>query len=73
MSHPFFHKYPICYVPKVNDLFEYGVEFTVDENDRADLIKILNQVQIKMRKDILFSEGSFVSSSKELYFNSMIS
>jgi len=54
-----------------NNLFEYGVEFTVDENERADLIKILNQVQIKMRNDILFSEGNFSSDSAELYFNSM--
>lgn len=57
-------------IVEYNNLYEYGVEFAVDENERADLIKILNQVQVKMRKDILFSEGSFISGSAELYFSS---
>ncbi|HHY78684.1 MAG TPA: PilZ domain-containing protein [Clostridiales bacterium] len=51
------------------DLYEYGVEFTIDENERVDLIRILNQVQIKIKKNILFSEGSFVSISYNTYFN----
>lgn len=50
------------------DLYEYGVEFTIDENERVDLIRILNQVQIKIKKNILFSEGSFVPVSFNAYF-----
>lgn len=34
------------------NLFEYGVEFVIDENKRTDLVRILNQVQINMRKGI---------------------
>ena len=41
------------------NLYEYGVEFIVDENERDNLIRLLNQVQIKMKKDLLFAEGSF--------------
>lgn len=51
-----------------DDLFEYGVEFTFDENKRTDLIRVLNQVQVKMKNDILFAEGSFVSGSPSTYF-----
>jgi len=51
-----------------NNLYEYGVEFTIDENERVNLIRILNQVQIKIRKNIMFSEGSFISVSDYAYF-----
>lgn len=51
-----------------NKLYEYGVEFTIDENERGDLIGDLNQVQIKIRKNILFAEGSFISGSYNQYF-----
>lgn len=53
---------------KKNNLYEYGVEFTIDENGRSDLIKELNKVQIKMRNNILFAEGSFISDSYIQYF-----
>ncbi len=49
-------------------LFEYGVEFTFDENKRTELIRVLNQVQIKMKNDILFADGNFVSISPNSYF-----
>ena len=32
---------------------EYGVQFIVDENERAGLVKILNLVQIRMKQDSL--------------------
>lgn len=53
---------------KKNNLYEYGVEFTIDENGRSDLIMELNKVQIKMRNNILFAEGSFTSDSYIQYF-----
>jgi len=52
-----------------DNLFEYGIKFTFDENDRSDIIKELNEVQIKMRNNILFADGSFVSGSAGLYFS----
>lgn len=53
-----------------NGLFEYGVKFTFDENKRTELVKVLNQVQIRMRNDSTFADGSFVSGSPYAYFNS---
>lgn len=49
-------------------LFQYGIEFRADENERMELIRILNMVQIKMRKNILFAEGSFFSGNHVQYF-----
>ena len=50
---------------------EYGVEFIVDENERADLVKILNQVQIRMKNDILFDEGNFITIGPNSYFQKL--
>ena len=52
-----------------NGLYEYGIKFKLDEHERTGLIKILNQVQVKMKKDILFEEGSFFSGSPAMYFS----
>ena len=43
-----------------DDLFKCGIEFTIDENERTNLTRILNQVQVKMRNNILFAEGDFI-------------
>jgi len=51
------------------NLYIYGVEFVIDEMERMELIKVLNQVQIKMRKSFLFGEGSFVSLSPAAYYS----
>lgn len=53
-------------------LNEYGVEFTMDENDRQDLIRELNMAQIKMKKNELFVDGRFISGSYVQYFASLI-
>ncbi|MBH1941760.1 EAL domain-containing protein [Mobilitalea sibirica] len=52
--------------------YEYGIEFTFDENDRMNVTKILNQYQIKLKNNRGFQEGAFVSSSIKAYFNSLI-
>lgn len=62
------HGYLVWMEESGTNLYEYGVEFIVNENERADLIMTLNQVQIKMKNDILFAEGSFTSFSPDLYF-----
>lgn len=51
-----------------NKLYKYGVEFRIDSSHREDLFKDLSKVQIKMRNNILFDEGSFISLSYERYF-----
>ena len=51
-----------------DNLYKHGVEFTIDENERTNLTGILNQVQIKMRNNIVFADGRFVTQSPELYF-----
>lgn len=44
-----------------NNLYKYGVKFTFDENKRSDLIRVLNQVQVRMKNDLLFADGRFIS------------
>ena len=51
------------------NLYEYGVEFTFDENERMKLTQLLNQVQIKMKNNRGFNEGSFVTMPLTRYFN----
>ncbi|WP_058485287.1 GGDEF domain-containing phosphodiesterase [Defluviitalea phaphyphila] len=63
----------LAWLEEIDDnLYKYGVEFIIDEKERYDLIKILNKVQIKIKKDILFSDGSFTNDSPKKYFNSII-
>jgi diguanylate cyclase (GGDEF)-like protein/PAS domain S-box-containing protein len=52
-------------------LTEYGIEFKIDENDRMELIRLLNQIQIKTRNNILFADGSFVPVSPAAYFREL--
>lgn len=51
-----------------NGLYENGIEFIMDENERTELIKELNQVQVKKKNNIFFAEGSFISMSAFQYF-----
>lgn len=62
--------YPVWAEEIDDNLYKYGIEFTIDENERMDLTKILNQVQIKMKNNILFAEGDFISISPNAYFKS---
>lgn len=60
--------YPVWGGEKDSNLYTYGVEFILDENDRSLLIHDLNKIQIKMRKKSLFTDGSFVTVSPAIYF-----
>lgn len=51
-----------------NKIYKYGVEFKIEVNERDDLFRLLNQVQLKMKNNILFDEGSFIDISYERYF-----
>ena len=35
-------------------IYEYGIQFTFGENKRVDLIRVLNQVQIRMKNNMVF-------------------
>lgn len=51
-----------------DNMYKYDVKYTIDENSRVDLIKVLNQVQICIKNDILFADGRFISgTSKACY------
>ncbi|WP_418223764.1 EAL domain-containing protein [Clostridium isatidis] len=50
------------------NLYEYGIKFSLDENKLTELVRLLNQVQISMKKDILFADGSFISGTIFSYF-----
>lgn len=54
-----------------SNLYEYGVEFIIDENERQGIIRVLNQVQIRMRNNILFADGSFISESPSVYYRKL--
>ena len=59
----------IVWMHEVGDnLYKHGVEFTIDENERTSLTGILNQVQIKMRNNMIFVDGRFVSETSRAYF-----
>lgn len=50
------------------NLHEYGMEFTFDENERMALTRVLNQLQVKMRNNLGFAGGRFVSDTAIGYF-----
>ncbi len=59
---------PVWMEERKDGLFEYGIEFTFDEKYRTLIVKELSQLQIKMKNDVLFSEGSFTTISPKSYF-----
>ena len=52
-----------------DNLHKYGVEFIMDEDERTNLIRILNEVQIRMKSDILFEDVNFTKLTPVAYFN----
>jgi diguanylate cyclase (GGDEF)-like protein len=50
------------------DLYEYGIKFTFDENERTVLIKVLNQFQVKKKNNFGFTDSRFISDSPIQYF-----
>jgi hypothetical protein len=53
------------------NLFEYGIEFIMDEAEAEELTRILYELQVKMKKNILFSDGSFTDKTAYNYFNDL--
>ena len=53
------------------NLFEYGIKFIMDEAETEELTRILYELQVKMKKNILFSDGSFTDKTAYNYFNDL--
>jgi PilZ domain len=49
-------------------LYEYGVEFILDEGQRCLLINLLNKFQIKIKKSPSSIDGPFISENPIRYF-----
>jgi EAL domain-containing protein (putative c-di-GMP-specific phosphodiesterase class I) len=52
-----------------DNLFEYGVKFLMDESAVEELMRTIYEVQVKMKKNILFSDGNFTDETAYNYFN----
>ncbi len=50
------------------NLYEYGVEFVIDERDRELLMKDLWYIQMQIKTNEVFTDGDFAVSARE-YFN----
>ena len=53
------------------NLFEYGVKFLMDESAVEELMRIIYEVQVKMKKNMLFSDGNFTDETAYNYFNNL--
>ncbi|MGI6706515.1 MAG: EAL domain-containing protein [Clostridia bacterium] len=61
------------WIEEVQDqIYEYGIEFTFDENARSDLIGILNQVQVKLKQNAKLVDSRLVTTSPIDYFKSYL-
>ena len=53
-----------------NGLYQYGFEFTMEESERTDLVKLLNQLQVKYKKELLLPNGNFIQiENKAIFFH----
>ena len=47
----------------------YGIRFLLDENQTSYLMYILNQLQVKLRKNVVLPDCSFVTEGKKQFFS----
>lgn len=62
---------PVWSQETADNLFEYGVKFMMDERDADEMMQTLYEVQIKMKKNILFTDGSFTDKTAYQYFDEL--
>lgn len=62
---------PVWSREAADNLFEYGVKFMMDESAVEDLMRILYELQVKMKKNILFADGSFTDKTAYQYFDEL--
>lgn len=59
----------IVWNKEIDDIYNlYGINFMIDENARTHLTALLNQLQAKLRHDMILPDSLFVRD-KKLYFN----
>ena len=51
-----------------NGLYQYGFQFNMEESERADLVKLLNQLQVKYKKELLVPGGNFIPLENKAHF-----
>lgn len=64
--------YPVWIKSTEQDLHEYGVEFLINDSDRADLTQIINEMEILLNKNVIYFDGSFIENSAVEYFEEII-
>lgn len=63
------HGSPVWTEEIADNLYRYGVQFLIDENEREELMKTLYEIQIKIKKNILYEDGNFTPDSPLVHFN----
>jgi diguanylate cyclase (GGDEF)-like protein/PAS domain S-box-containing protein len=55
-----------------DNIFQYGVKFNIDEIRRESLIKILNNLQVKLKDKNVLTSGRFISEEKTSYIKKQL-
>lgn len=58
----------IVWSKEVDEGQQYGVQLNVNDKKRDTLMSILNQFQVKLRKEVTTSTSSFLTTSREEFF-----
>ena len=58
----------IVWKKEINNLFQYGVEFNINEKERERFTPILNRLTIQLNKNPLLPSCDFLKDSKITYF-----
>lgn len=51
-----------------NELYNYGIEFIIDESDREELASVLNLLTVKLKNNLFLPDCRFVMASSREYF-----
>src|SRR5690606_26644128 len=51
-----------------HQIYQYGLEFSIDENERTNLAKLLNKLSILLRKNPLVPDCRFVKVNRYTFF-----
>lgn len=57
----------IVWKQEVEEIYQYGLEFIMSEQDRENLVKKLNSLQIQLKNDSLLPTCSFITEDKIKY------
>lgn len=62
---------PVWSQEAADNLFEYGVRFIMDEQEGEELMRTLYELQVKMKKNILFADGNFTEKTAYQFFDEL--